>query len=237
MANDAPAQNPERDRPSDPTQGRKWRSRAVRAGTVLSAVLIVLLLASAFVVQPFLIPSGSMEPTLRVGDRLLVNKLAYTFGDRPERGDVVVFDGAGSFEDAEPEGNPLAALVRRAVAAVGLVDDSGSDYVKRVVGVGGDRVACCDERGRIEVNGEPIVEEYLHPGDAPSTVPFDITVPSGRLWVMGDHRADSSDSRDHLGSPGGGTVPLDRVIGRGQWIGWPLGRWSTVASPAGGGRG
>ncbi|WP_439900826.1 signal peptidase I [Streptomyces somaliensis] len=181
-----------------------------------------------FAIQPFQIPSGSMEPTLRVGDRVIVNKLAYRFGARPARGDVVVFDGAGSFVPGVPEKGPVTGLLRDAAAALGLAEPSGTGFVKRVVGVGGDRVACCDEAGRIEVNGAPVEEAYLHPGDAPSEVRFDIAVPDGALWVMGDHRARSRDSRDHLGAPGGGTVPVDTVIGRADWIAWPARRWSGV---------
>lgn len=175
-----------------------------------------------------------MAPTLRVGDRVLVNKLAYRFGDGPERGDVVVFDGRGSFlpGDASDPG-VLSGLLRRFGSALGLSDPSATEYVKRVVGVGGDRVRCCDERGRLVVNGEPLTEPYLHPGDAPSDVRFDIRVPEGRLWVMGDHRSDSSDSRAHLGQPGGGTVPLDRVIGCADWIGWPPDRWTTLSARPG----
>jgi signal peptidase I len=104
----------------------------------------------------------------------------------------------------------------------------GPDYIKRVIGVGGDRVTCCDKRGRITVNGRPVTESYLYPGDNPSRVPFDIEVPEGRLWVMGDHRDDSRDSRDHLGDPGGGTVPVGKVIGRAEWIVWPLSRWRSL---------
>ncbi|WP_138897997.1 signal peptidase I, partial [Streptomyces chryseus] len=91
-----------------------------------------------------------------------------------------------------------------------------------------DRVVCCDKRGRVEVNGLPVDEEYLYPGDAPSKVPFDIVVPQGALWVMGDHRSHSRDSRDHLGEPGGGMVPVEKVVGRADWIGWPVSRWSSV---------
>lgn len=111
------------------------------------AVAVVALLFSAFVVQPFLIPSGSMEPTLRVGDRVLVNKLAYRFGSGPERGDVVVFDGTGSFVREAPDENPVAALARGAASSLGLAEPADTDFVKRVVGVGGDRVVCCDARG------------------------------------------------------------------------------------------
>ncbi|KUJ64649.1 S26 family signal peptidase [Streptomyces albus subsp. albus] len=228
----------ERDRTAEPTEGTAERSRSSRWRTwrpyaLIAAVsLTVVMLVSTFVVQPFLIPSGSMENTFRPGDRVLVNKLAYRFGDQPRRGDVVVFDGTGSFDREAPSENPVLGLLRTVGAAVGLAEPAQTDYIKRVVGVGGDRVTCCDKRGRIKVNGRAVDEPYLHPGDAPSRVRFDIVVPKGRLWVMGDHRDDSRDSRDHLGAPGGGTVPVDRVIGRADWIGWPLGRLSSVSRPS-----
>ncbi|WP_431041934.1 signal peptidase I [Streptomyces sp. P1-3] len=216
-----------RSRTPDSSRWRGWRPYALIAAVCCTVVLLV----STFVVQPFLIPSGSMENTLRPGDRVLVNKLAYRFGDEPRRGDVVVFDGTGSFVQGEPSGNPVTGLLREVGAALGVAEPAETDYVKRVVGVGGDRVTCCDRRGRIKVNGHPVDEPYLYPGDAPSLVRFDVVVPEGRLWVMGDHRSDSRDSRDHLGAPGGGTVPVDKVIGRADWIGWPFGRWSSLDRP------
>jgi signal peptidase I len=228
------AHGPERGRPADSVKGRWWRSRSARRWlTGVAAAVVLAMLTSAFVVQPFLIPSGSMEGTLRVGDRVLVNKLAYRFGGEVRRGDVIVFDGAGSFAAEQPDPGFLTGLLRTAGAAVGLTQSSETDYVKRVIGIGGDRVSCCDSQGRIEVNGEPLEEPYLHPGDVPSNVRFDIEVPEGRLWVMGDHRSDSADSREYLGSPGGGTVPEDQVIGRVEWIGWPPSRWSSVRSDHG----
>ncbi|MER6998044.1 signal peptidase I [Streptomyces sp. NPDC000410] len=205
-----------------------WR----RAGLLGCVCAVFLLLLSHFVVQPFLIPSTSMEPTLAVGDRVLVNKLAYRFGSEPRRGDVVVFDGSGSFVRQAPEESPVAGLLHGAAAGLGLAEPDETDFVKRVVGVGGDRVVCCDEGGRVEVNGVPVDERYVYVGDAPSRVPFDIVVPQGTLWVMGDHRSKSRDSRDHLGDPGGGMVPLDMVIGRADWIGWPAGRWSSLEPTA-----
>ncbi|MFB7865858.1 signal peptidase I [Streptomyces sp. NPDC056069] len=207
-----------------PSGGLTWR----RTGLVGLVCMVFLLLFSHFVLQPFLVPSGSMEPTLQVGDRILVNKLAYRFGDQPRRGDVVVFDGTGSFVQEEPDGNPVTGALHDAAAALGLAEPDETDFVKRVVGTGGDRVVCCDKDGRISVNGVPVRETYVMLGDQPSGVPFDIVVPDGTLWVMGDHRSQSSDSRDHLGQPGGGMVPIDKVIGRADWIGWPFGRWSTV---------
>ncbi|WP_336050004.1 signal peptidase I [Streptomyces sp. CA2R101] len=239
---DTDAQLTERDPSPTPEQGPEQGSRSARllaraAGlrhrpaTLLVLCLAFALLLSAGVAQPFLIPSSSMENTLRIGDRVLVNKLAYRFGSEPARGDVVVFDGTGSFVHREQEENPVTGLLRGAGAALGLAPPAETDYVKRVIGVGGDHVTCCDERGRIEVNGEPVNEAYLHPGDAPSSVDFDIVVPEGRLWVMGDHRARSSDSRDHLGDPGGGTVPVEKVIGRADLITWPTSRWRTFEHP------
>ncbi|MFD3354989.1 signal peptidase I [Streptomyces fradiae] len=229
---DTEATHPERDLPPDaerrPERGSRFALSRRTAALIGIAWAAVLLLLGHFVVQPFQIPSRSMEPTLQVGDRVIVNKLAYRFGDRPERGDVVVFDGTGSFVRTPAEENPVAGLVRGAARALGLAEPDGNDFVKRVVGVGGDRVKCCDKAGRIEVNGAPVEERYLYPGDTPSSVRFDIAVPRGTLWVMGDHRSQSSDSRDHLGSPGGGVVPVDMVVGRADWIGWPARRWSAV---------
>ncbi|WP_030231626.1 MULTISPECIES: signal peptidase I [unclassified Streptomyces] len=222
---DTEAQPTERDRSSRPSgsedpseaDGPEERSRFAlscaaewipggRITLTLLACLLFLLLLSTFVLRPFQIPSGSMEQALRIGDRVLVNKLAYRFGAQPQRGDIVVFDGTGYFGHA--------------------------DYIKRVVGVGEDHVVCCDKEGRIQVNGRPVDESgFLYPGDSPSTVPFDVVVPDGALFVLGDHRSRSSDSRDHLGSPGGGMIPVGDVIGRADGIVWPPGHAARLHRP------
>jgi signal peptidase I len=178
---------------------------------VLAVVLVIAL--RAFVVQSFSVPSGSMEPTIEPGDRILANRLVR--GDDLHRGDIVV--GA------------LATLART-LAGV-LTFDTGTDYVKRVVGLAGDRVVCCDASGRLRVNGVGVDEPYLWPGDRPSDLTFDVLVPPGNLWVMGDHRSASGDSRSYLGRPGGGMVPVGEVIGQATVRYWPPSRLGSLGSP------
>lgn len=200
--------------------GSFWRELPI----LLIIALGLALLIKTFLMQAFYIPSGSMEDTLAVGDRVLVNKLAYQFSD-VKRGDVIVFNGVDSWapeaQVAEPS-NPVARAVRGVAGAFGFATPSEKDYIKRVIGVPGDHVKCCDKQGHVTVNGVALDEPYLFPGDNPSDQDFDITVPEGRLWVMGDHRGMSSDSRSHLGDPGGGAIPIDRVIGRAFVIIWPF---------------
>ncbi|WP_309081874.1 signal peptidase I [Zhihengliuella sp.] len=205
---------------------RRSRSRDWRfVVPVLAAAAVIALLLRATVVDFFYIDSASMTPALRPGDGLLVNRLAYA-GGAPEAGDVVVFDGTGTLA---PYRSP--DVVRDLVEGLRLA--GGNDYfVKRVVGAPGDHVVCCDADGRLVRNGEPVREPYLHPGDAPSTTAFDVTVPDGRIWVMGDHRSDSTDSRALLGAPGGGVIPVERVVGRVDRIVWPPERGGRLGSDA-----
>jgi signal peptidase I len=207
--------------------------RAGRLGYYLQVAVVALVFmmcVRAFLVQSFAVPTGSMEQTLVPGDRILVNRLQR--GPSIQRGDIVVFDGTGTFEPAAASsGGGLAQLVRSAVSLVSL--SSGADYVKRVVGMPGDRVTCCDATGRLTVNGVAVDEPYLFTGDVPSTLTFDVIVPAGRIWVMGDHRSDSADSRAYLGRPGGGMVPLDDVVGK-AWVRyWPLDRLGGLPSAPG----
>lgn len=198
----------------------------------IAIALGVVLLITTFLVKPFSIPSGSMENTLQIGDRVLVNRAVYRIRDI-ERGDVVVFDGSGRFVPAQviPDRDPITGALVWVGQSFGLVTPDSTDFIKRVIGVGGDRVTCCDADGRITVNGVPLQEDYLYPGDAPSLQPFDVEVPEGMLWVMGDHRSASADSRSHLGSPGGGFIPEDVVVGRAMNVVWPLSRLSSIPLP------
>jgi len=163
-----------------------------------------------------------MEPVLTEGDRVLVSRTDYAFGPI-RRGDLVVFDGRGSFAPFH-SGNPAYVDALLQLGQWLGVAGNGTTYVKRVVGVPGDTVECCSPDGLLEVNGEAVQEPYVYPGDAPSDVEFSVQVPQDRLWLMGDHRSVSADSRGLLGAPGGGMIPADRVIGRAMQIIWPADR-------------
>ncbi|GGY03756.1 signal peptidase I [Streptomyces anandii] len=217
---------------------RKRRRSAVREIPLLVGVAVLIaLVLKTFLVQAFVIPSGSMEQTIRIGDRVLVDKFTPWFGSEPHRGDVVVFHDPGGWlagEQTTKKNDPVVVKqVKEGLTFIGLLpSDNEKDLIKRVVGVGGDHVKCCDAQGRVTVNGVPLNEgDYLYPGNAPSDTPFDITVPKGRLWVMGDHRGNSADSRAHQNTPYGGTVSLDSVVGRAMVIGWPVGHWTRLKEP------
>jgi signal peptidase I len=187
---------------------------------------LLALLLRTFVMQSFVIPSSSMDPTLRVGDRVVVSRWHHDL----HRGDVVVFDGTGVFTaDNPPARNMLVATGRGLGSLLGL-PIGRHDYVKRVIGLPGDHVVCCDAAGHLSLNGVAAAEPYLQSGVSPSLTHFDVIVPADRLWVMGDNRADSADSRAHLGDPGGGMVPVANVVGPAVAVWWPLGQARTVAA-------
>lgn len=219
-----------------PAQARPKRRRRsfLREFPILVAVALLLAVAiKTFALQAFFIPSGSMENTLEVNDRVLVNKLVYDFRSI-HRGDIVVFNGDGSWDPGpEPVSQNIVAQYVGNFESMFGFGHPGEIYVKRVIGLPGDHVACCNAQGQITVNGVPLSESsYLYPGNAPSTTRFNIVVPSGRLWVMGDHRLVSDDSRGHMGDPGGGTISETAVLGRAFVIIWPISRWRILPIPA-----
>jgi signal peptidase I len=196
---------------------------------LLIIALVVSAIVKTFFVQMFFVPSGSMRPLFVDNDRILVEKWSYWTGS-VQRGDVVVFDdphgrwlGAEGVQDLTP--------VQKLLSDVGLYP-TGGHLVKRVIGVGGDHVVCCDKQGRIRVNGVPLSEkDYIMPGARPSDRPFNVHVPKGRLWVMGDNRSNSADSRFHQELPGGGTVPVSDVVGKVWAIVWPLDHAEFLHTP------
>lgn len=198
---------------------------------LLGIALVLAIGIKYFFVQAFYIPSESMEPLFIKNDRILVQKISYWGGDSPERGDIVVFkDPGGWLNDAETRTatNPLS----KSLEAIGLYP-SGGHLVKRVIGIGGDRVKCCDKKGRVTVNGKALDEsEYLPENTLPSDQPFDVRVPGGYLWLMGDNRNNSFDSRGHISDPGGGCVKEDLVVGKVWALIWPWKRAERIHTPA-----
>jgi signal peptidase I len=189
--------------------------------TIVVAAGVLTLLVKAFVVQVYRIPSASMENTLQVGDRVLVNKVVYHFRGIA-RGDIIVFSGQDSWgpDAPPPSSDPVVRIFDDVLSGIGLQNNQ-TYYIKRVIGLPGDHVACCTG-GKVTVNGVPLSEDaYLFPGNPPSVIKFNEVVPPGHLWVMGDHRSDSDDSRFHPGDPGGGAVPENQVVGRAFVIIWP----------------
>jgi signal peptidase I len=188
-----------------------WRELPI----LLGVAIVVAILVRAFVLQTFYIPSESMEHTLNINDRVLVNKLVYDFRD-PRRGEIIVFNSPEDWRG----------------------DPSETDFIKRVIGVGGDHLVCCDDQHRITVNGKPLAESYLDADDganlAASPDPFDVTVPKGRLWVMGDNRFHSGDSREQylrFHSIDKATITTDSVVGRAFVIFWPFNRADWLSVP------
>ncbi|HET7303945.1 MAG TPA: signal peptidase I [Segeticoccus sp.] len=200
---------------------------------VVAMALLISLVVKTFLLQAFWIPSGSMENTLIEGDRVVVSKLTPGPFDL-ERGDVVVFDDFNGWLQGvpPPEQTGASKVVHDVLTFVGLLPtNEGEHLIKRVIGLPGDHVACCDKDGRLTINGAAINEPYVKPGDDPSLKEFDITVPPGRVWVMGDHRSDSGDSRFHDNGTGRtGSVPESAIVGRAVAIVWPPDRWTWLGN-------
>jgi signal peptidase I len=201
---------------------------------LIVVALILTLVIKTYAIQAFFIPSGSMQNTLAVNDRVLVNKIVYDVRGI-HRGDIVVFSGDGSWNPGTPpaSSNFIAKFGESVASMFGFARDQ-NDYIKRVIGLPGDHVACCDAQGRVTVNGLALNEKsYLFPGNLPSENRFSVTVPANSLWMMGDHRDVSWDSRGHrYGFPGGGSIPESAVVGRAFIIIWPVTQWSVLPIPS-----
>ena len=200
---------------------------------VIGMALLLSLIVKTWLMQAFYIPSESMENTLLKGDRVIVSKLTPT-PFALHRGDVIVFEDPDHWlpDQAPVQRSPLGSALQSTLTFVGLLpSDEGNHLIKRVIGLPGDHVVCCDSNQRLTINGAPLNETYLFPGDAPSLQPFDIRVPAGRVWVMGDHRSNSADSRPHDEGSGGakGSVPESRIVGRAMTVVWPVWRWSWLS--------
>ncbi|MEU0007443.1 signal peptidase I [Streptomyces sp. NPDC006314] len=213
---------------------RKSRSFWKELPILIVIALVLALLIKTFLVQAFSIPSDSMQNTLQQGDRVLVDKLTPWFGSKPERGEVVVFHDPDNWLAGEPAPNPNA--VQKVLSWIGLMPSAEEkDLIKRVIGVGGDTVQC-KGTGPLTVNGKALNEPYVYPGNTPCTDDdlggqFKVTVPQGHIWVMGDHRQNSRDSRYNQSDKNHGMVPVDKVVGRAIVKAWPITRWGTLPVP------
>jgi signal peptidase I len=236
------------DDPSDPQGARVHRHRLSRRKKgsfwrelpilVLTALVLTFLIQT-FLARVYVIPSASMEPTLHgcpgcTDDRVLVDKLTYRFRD-PRPGDVVVFRGTdswGSEFTSQRSDNVLIRGLQQAGSVIGLAPPDERDFVKRVIAVGGQTVQCCDKQNRVTVNGVALNESYaVFAGHEPQEEFGPVTVPQGNLWMMGDNRNNSADSRRHIADQRMGTVPVSNVIGKARVIVLPLSRWQTIADP------
>jgi signal peptidase I len=191
---------------------------------IVVSALVVSVIIKTFFLHFFFIPSGSMENTLQVGDRIAVNKMATFFSDI-RRGEVVVFrDPARWLGDPVPNsGSKTTVAIKSALETLGVLPDPAKQYlIKRVIGVGGDTVICCDAKGHLTVDGISVNEPYIFAGNAPSDTKFNVTIPRGYIWVMGDHRGASADSRFHTDDIHKGMVPLKDVVGRAEFVVWPF---------------
>ena len=210
-----------------------------RKGSLLRElpILVVVALAVSFVIKSFLvqffyIPSGSMENTLQVNDRVAVNKVPF-ISKSINRGDVVVFRDPDNWlpEPYTADGNIILTKIKEGFVAVGVLPNPAKQYlVKRVIGVAGDKVECCTKNKKLMINGVEIDEPYIFAGNTPSDTKFNVTIPEGKVWVMGDHRSASSDSRFHQDDINQGMVPTSKVTGRVIGIIWPLKNFGTVSS-------
>ena len=203
---------------------RKKGSLLKELPILVVVALVVSLFIKTFVVQFFYIPSGSMENTLQIKDRVAVNKVPF-ISRSINRGDVVVFRDPDDWlpEIVDYDTNKYVSKAKSALVAVGVLPNPTKQYlVKRVVGVAGDHIVCCTKAGNLTINDIEVTEPYIYAGNKPSEMKFDVTVPEGKLWVMGDHRGASADSRYHQDDINKGFVPLSRVTGRVVAVIWPF---------------